>query len=233
MKRKLYTALLLCGMLTMAGCGKTQTDLESAQDATDIPAVTKEAEIKEEVKETTTPTPEEAADSADVFPDASGITEVSMGIAEDMCKFKVPVNYILVGGSYDAEGNESPIKGLDSSTTTVQEALDAGSFSTGQELSAFTLTNADGSTMVTASLMTSSLMSWDDYETTYADAKQIGTDSVPALVYHVDAFSGKSLTIAVRINEDVTLQVIYEGNLEDTLGEDGLAQALYDLVTVL
>ncbi|MFR3809056.1 MAG: hypothetical protein ACLTX3_08910 [Lachnospiraceae bacterium] len=97
----------------------------------------------------------------------------------------------------------------------------------------FTMTSLDDDTMLTASLGTSDLMAWDDYKTTYPDAKEIGDENIPALVYHVEGISGNSLAIAIHVNEDVTLQIVYEGNAGETVGEDQLAQDLYGLITVL
>lgn len=61
----------------------------------------------------------------------------------------------------------------------------------------------------------------------------IGDENIPALVYHVEGISGNSLAIAIHVNEDVTLQIVYEGNAGETVGEDQLAQDLYGLITVL
>lgn len=66
-----------------------------------------------------------------------------MGISEDMCTFKVPLNYVLAGGSYGEDGKEKTIAGLNSATTTVEDALAAGSFSTGEHLAFFTMTSLD------------------------------------------------------------------------------------------
>lgn len=234
MRKELYLPILLASTICITGCGKKTPDLEAASTATDIPAVTKEAETESTAEPTANPT--EAAEKSvanvtDVYPTATGITDIAMGISEDMCTFKVPLNYVLAGGSYGEDGKEKTIAGLNSATTTVEDALAAGSFSTGEHLAFFTMTSLDDDTMLTASLGTSDLMAWDDYKTTYPDAKEIGDENVPALIYHVEGVSGNSLAIAIHVNEDVTLQIVYEG--EESVGEDQLAQDLYDLVTVL
>lgn len=234
MRKELYLPILLASTICITGCGKKTPDLEAASTATDIPAVSKEAETESTAEPTANPTEaaeESVANVTDVYPTATGITDIAMGISEDMCTFKVPLNYVLAGGSYGEDGKEKTIAGLNSATTTVEDALAAGSFSTGEHLAFFTMTSLDDDTMLTASLGTSDLMAWDDYKTTYPDAKEIGDENVPALIYHVEGVSGNSLAIAIHVNEDVTLQIVYEG--EESVGEDQLAQDLYDLVTVL
>lgn len=73
-------------------------------------------------------------DDTGVYPNATGLTEVAMGVTEDICTFKVPLNYVLAGGYYDENNEEHTIQGLNSATTTVEEALAAGSFSTGNHM---------------------------------------------------------------------------------------------------
>ena len=73
---------------------------------------------------------------------------------------------------------------------------------------------------------------WDDFKAYYTDAKEIGDESVPGLLYHVEAISGQCVAVAVKVSDDVTLQIVYEGSLEGEIGEDELGQRLYELVTV-
>ncbi len=86
--------------------------------------------------------------------------------------------------------------------------------------------------MISTGLYTPDIMSWDDFKTYYPDAKEIGDTNVPGLLYHVEAISGQSVAVAVKVSDDVTLQIVYEGSLEDEIGEDELGQRLYNLVTV-
>ena len=172
-------------------------------------------------------------DDTGVYPNATGLTEVAMGVTEDICTFKVPLNYVLAGGYYDENNEEHTIQGLNSATTTVEEALAAGSFSTGNHLAFFTMTSLDADqTMITTGMYTPDIMSWDDFKAYYTDAKEIGDESVPGLLYHVEAISGQCVSVAVKVSDDVTLQIVYEGSLEGEIGEDELGQRLYELVTV-
>lgn len=236
MKRKIYLAVMAATAIGMAGCGK-KTDNTSAE-------TTPEPVQKVILKEETTPEPEKPTqqtqteettkgDDTGVYPSATGLIEVNMGVTEDICTFKVPVNYVLAGGYYDENSEEQPIEGLNSSTTTVEEAMAAGSFSTGNHLAAFTMTSLDADeTMITATMYTPTIMSWDDFKSYYTEAKEIGDASTPGLVYHVEAISGRSLAVAIKVTDEVALQIVYEGSLESEVGEDELAQRLYNLVTV-
>ena len=236
MKRKIYLAVMAAAVISMAGCGKKTA--ETSTDAT--PEPTQEATVTEEA----TPEAEEpvqdtqeaettSGDETGVYPNATGLTEVAMGVTEDICTFKAPLNYVLAGGYYDENNEEQTIEGLNSATTTVEEALAAGSFSTGNHLAFFTMTSLDADqTMITTGMYTPDIMSWDDFKTYYPDAKEIGDTNVPGLLYHVEAISGQSVAVAVKVSDDVTLQIVYEGSLEDEIGEDELGQRLYNLVTV-
>ena len=137
MKRKIYLAVMAAAVISMAGCGKKTAD--TSTDAT--PEPTQEATVTEEA----TPEAEEpvqdtqeaettSGDETGVYPNATGLTEVAMGVTEDICTFKVPLNYVLAGGYYDENNEEHTIQGLNSATTTVEEALAAGSFSTGNHM---------------------------------------------------------------------------------------------------
>ena len=61
---------------------------------------------------------------------------------------------------YDENNEEHTIQGLNSATTTVEEALAAGSFSTGNHLAFFTMTSLDADqTMITTGMYTPDIMS--------------------------------------------------------------------------
>ena len=236
MKRKIYLAVMAAVAISMAGCGKKTGDV--APEITPEPSqeVTVTVESTPEPAESTQETPVEEVSGVDdtgVYPSATGLVEVNMGVTEDICTFRIPTNYVLAGNYYDENGDAQPIEGLHSATTTVEEAMAEGRFSTGKHLADFTMTSLDADeTMITASMYTPDIMSWDDFKSYYPEAKEIGDTGVPALVYHVEAISGQSLAVAMKVTDDVTLQIVYEGSLESEVGEDELAQRLYNLVTV-
>ena len=87
MRKELYLPILLVSTICIAGCGKKTPDLEAASNATDIPAVTKEVETEITAEPTVNPTEdaeESVANISDVYPTATGITDIAMGISEDM-----------------------------------------------------------------------------------------------------------------------------------------------------
>ena len=115
MKRKIYLAVMAAAVISMAGCGKKTAD--TSTDAT--PEPTQEATVTEEA----TPEAEEpvqdtqeaettSGDETGVYPNATGLTEVAMGVTEDICTFKAPLNYVLAGGYYDENNEEQTIEGL-------------------------------------------------------------------------------------------------------------------------
>lgn len=51
-------------------------------------------------------------------------------------------------------------------------------------------------------------------------------------LYHVEAFNGQAVAVALKLSDNITMQIVYEGSLESKIGEDELGQRLYNLVTV-
>lgn len=229
MKKTIPALLLALGLaLSMTACGNKESETVTPDNSTTPGAVEMQPTQEATGTEETT-----SRDDTGVYPNATGLTEVAMGVTEDICTFKVPLNYVLAGGYYDENNEEHTIQGLNSATTTIEEALAAGSFSTGNHLAFFTMTSLDADqTMITTGMYTPDIMSWDDFKAYYTDAKEIGDESVPGLLYHVEAISGQSVAVAVKVSDDVTLQIVYEGSLEGEIGEDELGQRLYELVTV-
>lgn len=229
MKKTIPALLLALGLaLSMTACGNKESETVTPDNST-----TPEAVETQPTQEATGTEETTSRDDTGVYPNATGLTEVAMGVTEDICTFKVPLNYVLAGGYYDENNEEHTIQDLNSATTTVEEALAAGSFSTGNHLAFFTMTSLDADqTMITTGMYTPDIMSWDDFKAYYTDAKEIGDESVPGLLYHVEAISGQCVAVAVKVSDDVTLQIVYEGSLEGEIGEDELGQRLYELVTV-
>lgn len=216
MKRKIYLAMMAAAVISMTGCGMKTTDTPA--EAT--PKPTQKAETT-------------SSDETGVYPSAIGITEVNMGITEDVCTVKVPLNYVLAGVYYDENMQKQTMKGLNSATTTVEEAMAAGSFSTGEHMAGFSMTSLDADqTVLSAKMYPADTTPWDAFKQHFTDAKEIGSASVPGLVYHTKTGSGTNLAVAIKINDSNTLELTYVGTLEDEIGEDELGQRLYNLVTV-
>lgn len=215
----------------LAGCGNKAYD-EASDGVPDISASDNMDGNADTSAEETAPHKEQSAKNGGVFSNGTELTEIDMGVTENICSVTIPLDYVLVGGYYDEDGNEHAIDGLNSATT-VREAMEAGDFPTKERIAAFTATSVDGdTTMITATMYLPGVMSWADFKATYPEAGEIGTADVPALYYHVEAFSGKSLAVAVRVTDMITLSIVYEGALEKQLGAAALAQELYNLVTV-
>lgn len=233
--RKMYLFILSAMMICTTGCGKNGTTLEPMTEAatetsketnTENTIEDPEADPQEEVSENVT-------DISGVYPNITGLTEVKMGITNDLCSVKVPLSYVLAGVSYDENMQKQTMKGLDSATTTVEEAIDAGSFSTGEHIAEFSMTSLEDDTMLSAKLYPASRTPWEKFTEHFTDAKTLGTDQVPGIFYHTESGGGSKLAVAVKVSDDATLELVYTGSLGDEIGEDTLAENLYDLVTVL
>lgn len=139
----------------MTACGNKESETVTPDNST-----TPEAVEPQPTQEATGTEETTSRDDTGVYPNATGLTEVAMGVTEDICTFKVPLNYVLAGDYYDENNEEHTIQGLNSATTTVEEALAAGSFSTGNHLAFFTMTSLDADqTMITTGMYTPDIMS--------------------------------------------------------------------------
>ena len=232
MKRKLILTIFTAMMITnMTGCGQKTSDSHNKSQVKQ----TQESSVSEDKKsnEKTEKTNKTSKDTTGVYPDATGITEINMGITQDVCSVKVPLNYVLAGVFYDENMQKQAMKGLNSATTTVEDAMEEGSFSTGEHMAEFNMTTlGEDKTIVTAKLYSSDKRSWKAFKQHYTEAKEINGDTMSGIVYHVKTDSGTGLAIAIKINDENTLELTYIGSLESKIGEDELGQRLYNLVTV-
>lgn len=236
MKKKLvYLILSAMLVISLAGCGST-TDADQADQSTQDTVVEEETQKESEsstAEETKTDDSTESTDTTGVYPTATGITEINMGVTEDICTFKVPLNYVLAGLYYDENDESQKMDGLDSATTTVEEALAAGSFDTDKHLADFTMTSLDAdSTMLTVRMYTESMMTWDEIKDYYPDAGEVSGADVPTIVDYVEGLDSDNPAVYMKINDEITLVIIYSGPLKEELTQDELAQRLYNLVTI-
>lgn len=225
MKRKLILTIFTAMMITtMTGCGQKTSDSHNKSQVKQ----TQESSVSEDKKSNKT-----SKDTTGVYPDATGITEIAMGVTEDICTFKVPLNYGLAGSYYDENNEGHTIKGLDSATTTIEEARAEGAFSTGNHLASFTMSPREMAyPRITVNMYVSDMMTWDELKAYYSEAKTIGNENMPALLYQVEALEGQAVAVALKLSDDITMQIVYEGSLEKEIGMDELGQRLYNLVTV-
>lgn len=99
----------------MTACGNKESETVTPDNST-----TPEAVETQPTQEATGTEETTSRDDTGVYPNATGLTEVAMGVTEDICTFKVPLNYVLAGGYYDENNEEHTIQGLNSATTTVE-----------------------------------------------------------------------------------------------------------------
>ena len=236
MRNKVYMALIMIVVLSVAGCGKKEETVSSAPQmvssvSTEVSSV---AETSDESETDTEVAVETAGDETGVYPNSIGITDVPMGITEDICTVKVPLNYVLAGCYYDESGTLQTMEGLNSATTQVEESIAAGAFTGDHSMGSFTLTSLDAKpTKIDAMMYVKSVATLEDFKEMYPDGKEIGDTSVPGYVYRMEGLSGDELlTVGVQINADVMLQLMYDGPVVDEVGEDEAAQRIYNLITV-
>ena len=152
----------------MTACGNKESETVTPDNST-----TPEAVETQPTQEATGTEETTSRDDTGVYPNATGLTEVAMGVTEDICTFKVPLNYVLAGGYYDENNEEHTIQGLNSATTTVEEALAAGSFSTGNHLAFFTMSSLDADqtmiTMIWANVTEQDLYKEKEIETSFGE----------------------------------------------------------------
>lgn len=144
-------------------------------------------------------------------------------------KLKAAVHCVIIGFSTSMSKGKCRLY----DNGALEETVQISPYLIDAPITFITMTSLDADqTMITTGMYTPDIMSWDDFKAYYTDAKEIGDESVPGLLYHVEAISGQCVAVAVKVSDDVTLQIVYEGSLEGEIGEDELGQRLYELVTV-
>lgn len=238
MKNKVYLALIMAAVLSVAGCGKKEEAVSSAPEA--VSSVTSEvsATVSEQEKSESpagSVVEETGSDDTGVYPGSTGTAEADMGIKEAVCTVKLPLNYVIDGGYYDADGVTHGLDGLGSATTTVEEGMAAGSFNGELPMATFALTNVAANPTTIRAFMYDAVTqgTLEDMKGMYTDGKAIGTDAVPGWVYHKTSSGEETdFAVAMQVSTDVLLELIYKGPLDDEVGEDEAAQRIYNLVTV-
>lgn len=238
--KKYFLISCVFASLLLTSCGSNASS-ENKTEST--PTVTAEASEDTSVAEDESAAEEDSVDSsrADsgtensgsaatvLFPDSPGFADVEMGVGDTTVSISCPLDYVLTGGYMDENGEIQKSESLDSASTTVQDSLDAGYLDLEHPLGYAVLSSINGdNTMITSQFYND--MSWDEFLSYYPDAVSFGDDTHPAVYYHVEAFSGESEAIAVKV-DDIILQIACEGDLEENLGTETLAQELYDWVT--
>lgn len=233
-KRKVLALVLTSVSIYMAGCGKTTSVSNNVVPDTTTPTVTEEVPEDSVDTEDFATSEEEAPDGTTesvVYPSSTDFTDIAMGIDSDLCTFRVPLDYVLAGVCYDENGEKQTMEGLNSATTTVGEALDAGAFSTDQHLAEFSMTSLNGDGVVVgAKFYSKDSTPWSAFQEHFSDAIETGTSEHPGLIYTVETGSGDSTAVAIKVNEDYTLEITYNSS-SVSASQEIVGEELYNLVS--
>lgn len=233
-KRKVLALVLTSVSIYMAGCGKTTSVSNNVVPDTTTPTVTEEVPEDSVDTEDSATSEEEAPDGTTesvVYPNSTDFTDIAMGIDSDLCTFRVPLDYVLAGVCYDENGEKQTMEGLNSATTTVGEALDAGTFSTDQHLAEFSMTSLNGDGVVVgAKFYSKDSTPWSAFQEHFSDAIETGTSEHPGLIYTVETGSGDSTAVAIKVNEDYTLEITYNSS-SVSASQEIVGEELYNLVS--
>lgn len=233
-KRKVLALVLTSVSIYMAGCGKTTSVSNNVVPDTTTPTVTEEVPEDSVDTEDSATSEEEAPDGTTesvVYPSSTDFTDIAMGIDSDLCTFRVPLDYVLAGVCYDENGKKQTMEGLNSATTTVGEALDAGAFSTDQHLAEFSMTSLNGDGVVVgAKFYSKDSTPWSAFQEHFSDAIETGTSEHPGLIYTVETGSGDSTAVAIKVNEDYTLEITYNSS-SVSASQKIVGEELYNLVS--
>ena len=233
-KRKVLALVLTSVSIYMAGCGKTTSVSNNVVPDTTTPTVTEEVPEDSVDTEDSATSEEEAPDGTTesvVYPSSTDFTDIAMGIDSDLCTFRVPLDYVLAGVCYDENGEKQTMEGLNSATTTVGEALDAGAFSTDQHLAEFSMTSLNGDGVVVgAKFYSKDSTPWSAFQEHFSDAIETGTSEHPGLIYTVEKGSGDSTAVAIKVNEDYTLEITYNSS-SVSASQEIVGEELYNLVS--
>lgn len=233
-KRKVLALVLTSVSIYMAGCGKTTSVSNNVVPDTTTPTVTEEVPEDSVDTEDSATSEEEAPDGTTesvVYPSSTDFTDIAMGIDSDLCTFRVPLDYVLAGVCYDENGEKQTMEGLNSATTTVGEALDAGAFSTDQHLAEFSMTSLNGDGVVVgAKFYSKDSAPWSAFQEHFSDAIETGTSEHPGLIYTVETGSGDSTAVAIKVNEDYTLEITYNSS-SVSASQEIVGEELYNLVS--
>ena len=239
MKNKMYMALVMTLLVSVAGCGKKDDMVSSVQSAASSAIIESNDDIVmdgEYIESGDGFVTEEAADETGVYPGSEGIAEIPMGVTSELCTIKIPLNYVIAGCYLDENGTSIILDGLESSLTTVQDGIDAGSFYQNRKMTYATWTSAefhDGITITAEIYDKNSDFTFEDVKAYYPDGKAFGTSDVPAWLYHEDnELEGIHFSVCMQLSSDAFLNIQYIGPLDSEIGEEEAAQRIYDLVTI-
>ena len=226
-------------MLLAAGCGKEKSEVSSAVNLSAVESVTGSSRMEESAADVSaaelSASVETVVDETGVYPETTGLTELSLGINDVACTIKVPLNYILGGATTIENGSEHSLEGL-GSTVTVENAFERGNVSSEQAIYSFAMTSLDAiPTMIDVMMYdTASVGDIEAIKAIYTDGKDIGDSSMPGWVYKERESTlnpNADTAIIIQVSDTTLMSVFYQGPVVDEVGEDEMAQRVYNLVT--
>ena len=236
MKRKCYLCLIAVVMVLAAGCGKEKTDSSLPTSVSVVESETGSSQTEDSSADSSTvevsTSVNVVVDETGVYPETSGITELGLGIDTVACTIKVPLNYIMAGATILKDGAQQSIEGL-GATTTVESAVKDGNVS--DELAIYSL----GITSLDADPTRINLMMYDAssvgdmaaIKAMYPDGKEVGDDTMPGWVYKTTNNPDADFAMVIQTSDNSFLNLYYQGPVVDEVGEDEMAQRVYNLVT--
>lgn len=232
MKKKIYMALMMAAVISLAGCGKktTTTEVQATLEPTEAPVTTEEPEQNEtQAEEVASET-----DDTGVYYGSTGITELNVGIDTVKCTIKVPLNYIISGAGYLQDDSQQWISDL-GGTVTVEDGLKKGELSK-VVTNIFTITSLDAKpTGIDAVIYdTANVGRYEDLKQSFSDGKDVGTTDNPVWMYDAPESSydpNADFVILMPVSDDTVLTVYYSGPLTDEIGKEAAAQKVSNLVT--
>lgn len=235
MKKKLYLALLMTAMVSVAGCGKKGIqEAVSTPEPTETPAVSQVIEVTPEAETV----PEEVTKQTDetgVYYGSTGVAELNVGRDTTMCTVKVPLNYIMAGAIYLNDGEEKTVKGL-GATVAVEEGMSQSELPN-ITATAFTITSLDADPTIVEVLTydTAEVGSYEDLKQMFADGKDVGTADAPAWMYDAPETShdpDADFVVMMPLSDSAVLTIYYQGPLTSAEGKEAAAKKVCGLVTM-
>lgn len=223
MKKKFLVILMAVLMIVGVGCGKkNETALQENIGST---------------QNTQEETPVSKTEAGGVYPGGEKLESIPMGYFCDekqqiMCNIQIPDNYIF-GALYTPDGiTDIVIDGV-TGETDLKSALENGLREQPNAISIIHAASSDG-TVVELRVIPKAETSLEDVKEYAASYQELGTEQHPAVNYEDPSeYITSDVNLFYTLNESFMLLIRYEGPLADKVGNDQLAQNLYDLIEVI
>ncbi len=240
MKGKSYICLITAVMLLAAGCGAEKLDISSIASTSTVENTTESSKFEESMAGNSTADTSASVnaveDETGVYPETTGIAELGLGIENVVCTIKVPLNYILAGAQTIENGTEKSVESM-GATVTVESSIKDSAVSEERALNCLVITSLDDKP-TSIDVMLYDIESVGNMDTIkneiFPDGKEIGDSSMPGWVHKVSNSAlnpNADFAIVVQISEDTILDICYQGPVVDEVGEDEMAQRVYNLLT--